>query len=121
MAVSVSSAPLDSPAGLRFSTGEITFDSSYPTAGEAVTTAQWGGGSNGLPSRSPDFVLFQVVSPTTTNKTPSFIKATGKVTLYGTAASVIGVTESTNATDHSLTIVRFLAIWIAPTVPPVTA
>lgn len=74
--------------------GLLTFDSSYPTGGEAVTASTFG--FNTL----IDLHVFP-----TGGETPVFDKANSKVLLY-TADG----TQATNASDQSAIAVRYMAI-----------
>ena len=118
MSASVSSVPVPNPAGVRITTGTITFDSSYPTGGEVLTVAQWGGGSNGIPGRKPDFVVFNTTAALDAADTdaalvPGYNKATGAVALFGdTATEGTGLDEIDSTVDASTVTVQYLAIWI---------
>lgn len=108
--------------------GLVDFNgATYSVAGNAVTAAQFGGGSNGIPNRLPDFVLFAAGSAAATDnaKTAATVlqydKVTGKVRVFGTEPLVDeeGVGEDDAAADN--THAEFLAIWIATDATPTTA
>lgn len=114
MALSVASSPVDFPGGLRISAGTITFDSSYPTGGEAITPAQWGASAVGCDGRQPDHVLLDQTGPTAKHVVPTWVKSTGKILAFGTAAGADGITEVANAQSLATTTVNFLAFWVNP-------
>jgi hypothetical protein len=102
--------------------GTIDFNgATYSAGGLAVTAAQFGGGSNGIPNRMPDFVLFgggtaaATDNATTAATTLRWIPATGKVSVYGDEPLVDeeGLGEDDAAADN--TIATFLAIWLEST------
>lgn len=81
----------------RLITGEIQFDNSYPTGGEAITAAELGFDKS-------VFELFFNHDPAA-SRIPVYDKANGKIKLF-TALS----TEAANASDQSTIKVRFLAV-----------
>lgn len=122
MALQVTSQPVEVPTGIRVTTGTLDFNgASYTTAGNAPSVAQWGGGSNGIPSRIPDFVIFAPASAATTDDALTaapifkYNPATGKVLVYGTEPLVdeegLGEDDQQAMNAHA----QFLAIWVTPT------
>lgn len=110
MAITATTPKLvDVQGGLRVTSGTITFDNQYLTAGEPVTAAQWGPFG-----RNPDFVLFQVTGPATSSMVPRFVKGTGTVELFAveTASDNVALDEVDSTTDESLVIVDFLAFFV---------
>lgn len=80
---------------LHWRHGTITFDSSYPTGGEAVTAADFGFGSQ----------LIELLVFPTGAEVPVFDKTNKKVLLY-TADG----TQAANTSDQSAVVVRYMAI-----------
>lgn len=127
MTITVTSQPIDAPAGLRLTMGTITFDTSYPTGGEPVTAAQFGAAGVGH-SRLPDFVLFNngraldaadsdasLLATYTRNGQKQGSNAAGTVQLFGdTATEGTGLDEIDSTVDASTVVVDFLAIWVNP-------
>lgn len=121
MAASVTSTPVSVPTGIRLTTGKITFDSSYPTGGELLTVAQFGGGANGIPNRLPDFVLFNNdhgaldASDTDAALVASYIPSTGAVALFGdTATEGTGLDEIDSTVSASTVVITYIAFWFNP-------
>lgn len=120
MAVSVTSSPVSVPAEIRLTAGKIDFNSTvYAAGGLAVTVAQWGGGSNGIPNRNPDFVLFTVASSAATAASTAgivlrYIPSTGKVTAYGSEPLVDEEGLGEDDAAANLAVANFIAIWVAP-------
>lgn len=120
MAIVVTSQPVDSPAGLRFSVGHLDFNGvTYGAGGQAVTPAQFGADAVGLPGRKPDFVLFNAGSATPDDDHDFatiflYVKSSGKVQIFGEEALSAdeGLTEmDAEAANNSA---DFLAIWVNP-------
>lgn len=112
MAVSSTYRSVNSPAGWRLTTGTITFDSSYPAGGEAVSNTQWGNAS-----RKPDFVILQPRATDTAGvdlMIPAWDKANGKVQVYwvDTTADDSPLDEVTDTTSLATYKVDFLAIYL---------
>jgi hypothetical protein len=120
MAVLVTSAPVTLPVGLRITAGTINFNgTTYAAGGLAVTAAQFGGGSNGVPNRLPDFVLFQAGTADDDADTDGatvfgYTASTGKVTKYGDEPLVDAAGLGEGDAAASSATVRFLAFWVAP-------
>jgi hypothetical protein len=126
MAVLVTSQPVQSPTGLRFTTGIVNFNgTTYAAGGLAVTVAQWGGGVNGIPNRLPDFVLFGAgladddadTDGATILQYHSVAEGNavaGMVSKYGDEPLVdqAGLGEGDAAASSAKA--NFLAIWVAP-------
>lgn len=118
MALSVTAQHISVPSGIRMATGLITFDSSYAAGGEPVTAAQLGGNGVDAPKSLPDFVVFTSVSKgggagTTVAPNYAYDKVNGLIHVYGGAVSgVLGITETTAATDLTTAQATFLAIWV---------
>lgn len=120
MAVQISSAPIASPGGIRFTAGQINFNgTTYGVGGLAFTAAQFGGGANGIPNRLPDFVLFgagtSAVTPgtaTTAGTVLKYIKSSGKVTVYGTEPLVDEEGLGEDDAAANFTVADYLAIWV---------
>ena len=120
MAISVTSTPVSIPTGIRATTGHLDFNgATYGAGGLAVTAAQFGGGSNGVPNRLPDFVIFTAGSADDDDDTDGatvwrYIKSTGKVAKYGDEPLVdqAGVGEGDAAASNAST--DFLALWLTP-------
>jgi len=123
MAILVTSYPVEVPTGIRITAGKLDFNgTTYSAGGLAVTAAQFGAGSNGIPNRAPDFVLFtastDAVTPgtaTTAATVHKYIAATGKVACYGTEPLVDeeGLGEDDAASNFSVS--NFIAVWVTPT------
>ncbi len=117
MAVSAVSAPASVPTGVRMSSGQLTFDSSYPTGGELITAAQFGAAGVGH-ARLPDFVVFGPTlalddGDTAATLVAGYTPSTGAVQLFGdTATEGTGLDEIDSTVDASHCIVPFLAIWL---------
>lgn len=114
MAIVATSAPVDFPGGVRFTAGTITMDSGYATSGEAITPAQFGAASVGCDGRQPDHVILNQIAPTAKNTTPTWVRSTGKIEAFGTAAGADGTTEVANAVSLATTVYTFFAIWVNP-------
>lgn len=128
MALQVTSTPVSVPAGLRLTVGLLDVNgATYSVAGLAVTAAQFGGGSNGIPNRLPDFVLFAAGSAAATDNaktaatTFQYDKVTGKVRVFSTEPLVDeeGLGEDDAAANNAHA--EYLAIWIATDATPTTA
>lgn len=119
MAVSVTSTPVSVPTGIRVTTGVITFDSSYLANGETITAAQFGGGSNGIPNRLPDFVVFNPISKAGGAGTAAagifaYDKTNGLVHQYShTLSDNAGLAEMQSTTDASTQKAGYLAVWVS--------
>jgi hypothetical protein len=122
MALQVTSFPVNVPSGIRLAVGVLNYNgATYTVNGDAVTAAQWGGGSNGIPNRVPDFVFFQTASGTAGGAVTAaagfatslrYIPGTGKVQAYGEEALVAdsGLTEMDAEAFSGQA--QFLAIWL---------
>jgi len=123
MSVSVSSAPVEFPRASRFTTGTITWDSSYPDQGEAVSIAQWGGNSNGVPNRQPDFVIFndRIGGAADTSARAAYFRTNSvaaKVQLFGDSAiATDGLAQLDEGDDVSTARTDFIAVWVEPNNP----
>lgn len=119
MAISVTSTPVSIPSGIRATKGHFDANgATYATAGFVTTAAQWGGGSNGIPARFPDFVIFNPGTSTdadaTTSHTIFRYNGGGLVQISGEEALVadVGLTEmDVEAANNSA---DYLAIWVTP-------
>jgi hypothetical protein len=121
MAIAVSSTPVSVPSGIRVTTGLLDLNgTTYSVGGLAVTNAQWGAGSNGIPNRAPDLVLFGTPTMAATDDgiTAAPIlrwnKATGKVLVFGSEPLVDeeGLGEDDAAADNAHA--EFVAFWFTP-------
>jgi hypothetical protein len=121
MAISVTSAPVQVPTGIRVTTGLFDFNgASYTTAGIVTTAAQWGAGVGTIPNRFPDFVIFNAASAATTDDATTaapifkYLKASGKVQVFGSEPLVdeegLGEDDQQAMNAHA----EFLAIWVQP-------
>lgn len=118
MALQVTSTPVAVPTGIRLTVGTVNFNgATYAVGGNAVTVAQWGGGSNGIPNRLPDFVLFSAGTASDDGDGDfgtvfRYVASSGKVQTFGEEALVAdqGLTEM-DAEAASQTA-QFLAIWL---------
>jgi hypothetical protein len=54
------------------------------------------------------------IAPTAKNPLPTWVKSTGKVLTFGTAAGADGVTEVANAVSLATVVIQFLAFWVNP-------
>jgi hypothetical protein len=119
MAIAVTSTPVSVPTGIRVTTGILDFNgTTYGAGGLAVTAAQWGGGSNGIPNRFPDFVILSAGYADDDADTDGatvfhYIKSTGKVAKYADEPLVdqAGLGEGDAAASSAKT--EFLAVWVA--------
>lgn len=117
MTSSVTSTPVAIPTGIRASKGTITLDTSY-AGGTVITPAQFGGGSNGLPNRTPDAVLVHGRQGTldfTNQGVVNFDPATSKIHVFGTAFNADqdttgGISEEATETLGAL-IIDYVALW----------
>jgi hypothetical protein len=130
MAVLVTSSPVEVPTGIRITAGKIDFNgTTYAAGGLAVTAAQFGAGSGGIPNRAPDFVLFtsgtSAVTPgtaTTAGTQLKYIAATSKVAVYGTEPLVDEEGLGEDDAASNFTVANFIAVWVTVTPGgPVTA
>lgn len=120
MAIVVSSSPVSIPTGLRATAGLIDFNgTTYSAGGLAVTAAQFGGGSNGIPNRLPDFVFFTAASAADDADTDAAIvlrylgPATAKVAAYGSEPLVDEAGLGEDDAAANLATAKFLAVWVA--------
>jgi hypothetical protein len=120
MAVSVASTPVSIPTGIRATTGTIDFaGTTYGAGGLAVSAAQFGAGSNGIPNRKPDFVIFTIGSAADDADSDAamvlrYIPSTGKVAAYGSEPLVDEAGLGEDDAAANLTTANFFAIWITP-------
>jgi hypothetical protein len=121
MAIQITSAPVDVPTGIRVTAGLIDFNSTtYSAGGLAVTAVQFGAGSNGIPNRLPDFVLFTAASAADDADSDAavvlrYIKSTAKVAAYGTEPLVDEAGLGEDDAASNLATAQFIAIWVTPT------
>ena len=106
MAIAISALTRPQMEGSRRKVrGTITFDSSYPTGGEALT----------LKTIGLDVLEDLVISGQSASSTTSYVvvwdrSATApKLKVHGGAASGVALAEVTNTTDLSALVVRFEA------------
>jgi hypothetical protein len=81
--------------------GQITFDSSYPTNGEAVV---YGDFKFGL-----ELAHLQTEGASTNGYVSQWDKATGKIQMYEAGADAAALDEVANTTDLSAELVNFIA------------
>ena len=118
MAVLVTSQPVDSPAGLRFTVGKVDFNgTTYSVGGLAVTATQWGGGVGSIPNRLPDFVLFQAGTASDDGDTDfacifGYTASTGKVLIYGEESTTAELGALEADAEAATATAKFLAIWV---------
>lgn len=93
----VTAGPMAVMGDRRVCWGTITFDSSYPTGGEAVAAADFGF------DQQLDHVMID--PPTGGNRIVTYDRANKKLMLF----TAVG-TEAANASDQSSIVVPFLAI-----------
>lgn len=119
MTSSVTSQPVAVPTGLRITRGTITLDTAY-AGGTVITPAQFGGGSNGIPNRNPDAVIFNGREgglDFTTFGPITYDTVAGKVHVYGTAFNADqdttgGITEEATETIGAL-VCDYVAFWFS--------
>ena len=81
--------------------GQITFDSSYPTNGEAIVFGDLKFGSY--------LSHLQFDGATTNGYVPQWDKATAKIQVYEAGADAAALDEVANTTDLSTELVNFIA------------
>jgi len=108
MALSVSTTSFGVPGAEKFSTGTITFDSSYPTNGESLTAANLG---------FPTAVRFIAIEPTDGyvfeyNYADSKVIAYRSAAVASTPAAAAALAEVGNTVDLSASVARYFAIGV---------
>ena len=99
--VTLSNEPVNFGGGMLFVTGTITFDSSYPTGGEAVTAGQFKGGA---------FVRV-VLGASTTGIVPAWDSTNKKVMAFWVDTTVDGaaMAEVASTTNLATAVFPFVA------------